>query len=473
MVVGEMAEPVDLLIVGAGPGGYVAALRAAELGREVTVVDRADGEGGTGGACLHVGCIPSKALIELADAYHRTQAMTARGLRVPGAIVDMVAFQGWKQSIIDTLAGGVDGLLERHRITRITGDLRFTRPDRAAVATVDGSSRFLEFSQAIVATGSRPAALSVLPVDGERIITSSGALALDTVPSCAAVIGAGYIGLELGTALAKLGATVTVVEACDRILPAVDEPLTRPVARNLDKLGVNVLLSSQAVGTDDRHLIIKRPGGEQRVPAEKVIVAVGRQPNTDQTGLDRLGVTVDSAGLVPVDERRLVTSRIAAIGDITSGPALAHKASAEACVAAEALCGRPTAFDPMAIPAVIFTDPEIATVGLTEAEARHAGLDVAVRSSGAAANGRAATLGAGDGFTRLVVDRGTDRVVGAQIVGPHASELIAEAALAIEMMASPTDLFTTIHPHPTLGEGLHAAAEAVLRAAPTSQGSQK
>lgn len=462
MVVGEMPEPADLLVVGAGPGGYVAALRAAELGRDVTLVDRYGSEGGTGGACLHVGCIPSKALIQLADSVHDVKSMKQAGLRVSGTRVDMEVFQQWKKSIIDGLAEGVDGLLRRHRVKRVAGTARFIRPDRIAVEGNDGTSKFIEFSQAIIATGSRPASLPSIPHDGQRVLTSTSALSLDHVPDSVAVIGAGYIGLEIGTALAKLGSAVTVVEAADRILPGMDTALAKPVARRLAELGVTVVLSTLAFDVDDRHLLVKTPEGEMSIPAAKVIVAIGRVPNTDDIGLDRLGVRLDDQGLITVDHQRLANGTIAAIGDVIAGPALAHKASAEARVAAEALCGLPTSFDPMVIPAVVFTDPEIATVGVTEAEARSAGIDVVTSTSSSAANGRAATLGRGQGFTRLVLDRTSDRIIGAQIVGPHASELIAEAALAIEVTASPADLAGTIHPHPTLSEGLHAAADSLL-----------
>jgi dihydrolipoamide dehydrogenase len=464
MVVGEMAEPVDLLVVGAGPGGYVAALRAAELGRQVTLVDRAGPEGGTGGACLHVGCIPSKALIVLADTYHRAAHGAVGGLLVEKATVDLAEFQTWKSSIIDALAAGVDGLLKRHGVQRITGHLRFTRPHQAAVSAAEGTGKFLEFGQAIVATGSRPATLPGLPVDGDFVIDSTGALALDHIPPTIAIVGAGYIGLEIGTALAKLGSKVTVVEARERILPDFDESLASPVSRTLTRLGVTVLTGRMAVKADAGQLLVKGPDGEQRIPAAKVIVAVGRQPNTDQLGLGSLGVAVGSDGLIPVDERRLAASYVAAIGDITAGPALAHKASGEARVAAEALCGQASGFDPMSIPVAVFTDPEIATTGLAEVQARNAGADVAVRSVPTGANGRAATLGGGEGFTRLIVDRATERVLGVQIVGHHASELIAEATLAIEMTATATDLLATIHPHPTLSEGLASAAEALIRA---------
>jgi dihydrolipoamide dehydrogenase len=467
MVVGEVPEPVDLLVVGAGPGGYVAAARAAELGREVVLVEREGEEGGPGGACLRVGCIPSKALIELAHAYETTRTGARAGLRVNGAEVDLATFQGWRREIVEKLGGGVGGLLERHGVRYVAGELTFSRPDRAAVALADGNSSFLEFKQAIVATGSRPFVPAALPVDGERVLTSTGALALEEVPATMAIVGGGYIGLEIGTAFAKLGAQVTIVEALDRVLPTIAPVLVRPVLRSLERLGVELRLGALATGIDEGRLVISVDDAEERIEAERVVVAIGRRPNTDGLGLEAAGLRLDDAGLVEVDEQRLATPTIAAIGDVTAGPALAHKASAEAVVAAEALCGLPSAFEPLAIPAIVFTDPEIASVGMTFEEAKEAGLDAAQAKGSLAANGRAATLDAGDGFTQVVVDRATDRIVGVHMVGPHASELIAAGALATEMIASPADVLGTIHPHPTLSEGLHAAAEQLVDRAPT------
>jgi dihydrolipoamide dehydrogenase len=461
MVVGELAESADLLVLGAGPGGYVAAIRAAQLGRQVTLVDDA-GPDGLGGVCLQVGCIPSKALIELAATADRVRGMEAMGLAVDGAEVSLGRFQAWRDELCLGLARSVGRLLAAGDVTLVHGRARFNRADRVAVRTVDGGARFFEFEQAIVATGSRSIELPGLPFEGERVLDSTAALALTGVPASVAVVGAGYIGLELGTALAKLGAHVTIVEALDRVLPTVDVALTRPVVRRLQELGVDLRLSTTAERLDGPSLVVRDGEGEHAVPAQRVVVAVGRVPNTDDLGLDAAGVPVGPDGLIPVGADRRATARIAAIGDVVGGPALAHKASAEAAVAAEALSGRPAAFEPAAIPAVIFTDPEIGTVGLTEADAREAGMDVRTATFPLAASGRAATLGAADGFTRLVVDAGTDRVVGVHVVGPHASELVAGATLAVELMASPEDLAGTIHPHPTLSESLHEAAELVL-----------
>ena len=461
MVVGEFAEPADLLVLGGGPGGYVAAIRAAQLGRSVTLVERL-GPTGLGGACLHVGCIPSKALIELAGAAHRTAELEPAGLDTGAVGVSLERFQGWRDDLCSGLARGVADLLAAGGTRVVHGEARFNRPDRVAVRTPQGGVRFLEFEHAVIATGSRPIELPGLPFDGERVLDSTAALGLRDLPASVAVVGAGYIGLELGTALAKLGARVSVVEALDRVLPTVERSLTAPVLRRLRALGVAVHLGTTAERLDGDALVVRGPGGEARVEAERVVVAVGRVPNTDELGLAAAGVPVGEDGLIRVGPDRRATDRVAAVGDVVAGPALAHKASAEAAVAVEALSGLPAAFDPAAIPAVVFTDPEVATVGLSEAEARAAGLDPRVATFPLTASGRAGTLGAREGFTRLVVDARTDRVVGVHVVGPHASELAAGGALAVELMASPGDVAGTIHPHPTISEGLHEAAELVL-----------
>ncbi|WP_454197313.1 dihydrolipoyl dehydrogenase [Nocardia sp. Marseille-Q1738] len=464
MVVGEIPVGVDLLVVGAGPGGYAAALRAAQLGREVTLVD-ADGEDGVGGVCLRVGCIPSKALIELADTRHRAARFATAGLpglTTAGLTVDLAAFQQHKTRIVRDLTDGIRGLLRTAGVRIIGGRLRFTRPDQAVVETTSGQAMFLQFQDVIIATGSRPIAVSGLPYDGATILDSTGALALDAVPGTVAVVGAGYVGIELGTALAKLGARVTIVEQADRLLPGLDKTLARPVRRGLAELGVELLTSVRAQGYSDGVLSVRRGDEQLDIKADKVIVAVGRRPNTDDLGLDRLGVTVRADGLLDVGPDRLLRAHVAAIGDITPGPALAHKAYAESAVAAEALSGRRVAFDPAGIPAVVFSDPELGTVGLTGEQARADGIDISVTTVPLAANGRAATLGAAHGHVTLVVERPSGLLMGVHVAGPHASEVIAEATLAIEMGSTAVDLAETIHAHPTIAEHLEEAARAAL-----------
>lgn len=457
MVVGEIAERTDLLVVGGGPGGYAAALRAAGLGREVTLVERG-GAAGLGGACLHVGCIPSKALIELAGGLDRARTLGAAGLVLDGARADLARFQAFKRELTERLAGGVAALLERAGVRVLGGEARFSRRDRVAVQTPGDQVRFLEFEHAILATGSRPAPLEALPFDRERVLSSTDVLALETLPDSMAVVGAGYIGVELGTALAKFGVRVTLIEAQDTILPQLDGRLVRPVAARLEALGVEVRTGSAVERLDGEELVL---AGGARVPAAAVLVAAGRRPNTDGIGLERAGIPVGADGLVEVGADRRATPGVAAIGDIVPGPALAHRAGAEAAIAVDSLCGRAPDLDALLVPQVVFSDPEIATVGLTEAEARAAGLDAAGAAVPLAASGRAGTLGERDGHMRVVVDRATDRIVGVHMVGPHASELIGEGVLAIEMIAAPGDLALVVHPHPTLSELFGEAARAV------------
>ncbi|MGH8908385.1 MAG: dihydrolipoyl dehydrogenase family protein [Egibacteraceae bacterium] len=453
MVVGEVPEGLDLLVVGAGPGGYTAALRAARLGRQVTLVD-GDGAAGVGGVCLRTGCIPSKALIEMADTVHRAKAWAPMGH------VDLTRFQAFKAQIVRRLGDAVRRQLDEAGVRILQGRFCFTRPGQGAVQRDDGGpSGFVEFQDVILATGSRAVPLEALRQDGEHVMDSAEALALAALPSSAAVIGGGYVGVELGTAFAKLGTKVTIVEAMDRLLPRMPAAVAQPVQRRLAALGAQVLLGAQASDFDGTRLKVETAHGFAEVEAAVVIVAVGRRPNTDNLGLELIGVRPGPGGRLEVARDRRLAPHVAAIGDLTPGPALAHKATAEAEVAADALCGRPAVFDPAAIPAVVFGDPEVATAGLSAEDARAAGITVRIVAVPLAVSGRAATMGAGEeGFARLVVDTDADAIVGAQIVGPHASELISEAVLAIEMAASPADLAATIHPHPTLSELLADAA---------------
>lgn len=461
MVVGEIAEPVDLLVVGGGPGGYAAAKRAAELGREVMLVD-AGGAAGLGGTCLHVGCIPSKALIELGAVAARVSEFADRGLTADRLAVDLGAFQTHKAAMVRRLAAGMAGVLKRHSVAVVEGEVRFNKRDRAAIRTPDGNVKFVEFRDVILATGSRSYELPNIPCDGDHVLDSSAALALDHLPRKLAIIGGGYIGLELGTAFANLGAKVTIIEALDRVLPTVEKALTAPVIRALKRKGVVLMLNSKAVEVSGSELVVSTDGELTRIDADKIVVAVGRVPRTEDLGLRELQVTPDRTGHLSVDSRMIVREHVAAIGDLVAGPALAHKATAEGGVAAEALCGVPTEFDAMAIPAVVFTDPEIASVGLSVADAKLAGMEVASARFPYTASGRAATLDQTGGFAEIVVDTSVDRVVGLHLVGPHVSELAAEGALAIETMATASDIFGTIHPHPTISEGVQEAAASLL-----------
>lgn len=460
MVVGEIPEAVDLLVVGGGPGGYVAAIRAAQLGRDVVLVERG-GDAGVGGVCLNVGCIPSKALIEVAHTAHTITSTAHTGLQASGS-VDLPTWQSWRTKVVDNLTGGVRSLLRGAGVCIVAGELRFTRPNQAIVETTEGTPRFYEFTDVVIATGSRPTELSALPHDGIRILNSTDLLALNTIPTSLVIVGAGYIGLELGTAMAKLGSEVTIVEATDRILPTMDASLAKPVRARLHQLGVTVLTSALAEDHDTNTVRVRVGKNVRHITADAVLVAVGRTPNTDELGLDRLGVFPNSQGLIAVESDRRVSRHVAAIGDITNGPALAHKASAEAIIAVEALCGHRVAFQPQAIPAVVFTDPEIASTGLSEAEARDADIVPLIATFPLIASGRARTLDATSGHLQLIADASTHAVVGVHAVGPHASDLISEGTLAIEMGASLEDVAGVIHPHPTLSEQYPEAAHAAL-----------
>lgn len=463
MVVGQVAESRDLVVVGGGPGGYSAALRGAQLGRKVTLVDR-DGQDGVGGVCLRVGCIPSKALIEVAEAAHRAGTWSDAGIDADAVTVDLPRFQKWKDERIAKLTGGVQGLLRQAGVDVVQGDFRLTRQDQGVIRlSEDAPPMFFEFRDVILATGSRPVQIPGLPVDGEKVLDSADVLALDHLPQAVVVVGGGYIGIELGTALAKIGARVVIVEALDRLLPAMDPLFARVVNRRLTELGVDVRVGTRVQRFAEGTVELDDGGKTVPVHADAVVVAVGRAPNTEDLGLEQVGLRPVEGGLLAVAADRRLTPHVAAIGDITPGPALAHKATAEAEVAASALCGERAAFDPAAIPAAVFGDPELATVGHTASEAEAAGMDVGVGRFPLAASGRAATIaGDAEGLYQLVIDRSVDAVVGAQIISPHASELIGEAALAIEMAASPEDLAATIHPHPTFSEMLPEAAGVAL-----------
>lgn len=456
MVVGEIATPVDVLVIGGGPGGYTAAARAAELGKEVVLVE----DGQLGGVCLNVGCIPSKALITVADQHERARSFAERGLPAADGVVDLAATQRWKQEVVDRLVGGVRSLLGSVEV--VDGYARLLDDRRVSVESGDQVNHY-RFDACILATGSRPVELTDLPVDGERVLDSTGALALDEVPATMAVVGGGYIGLELGTAYAKLGSSVTIVEALDRIGTGFDPELVRVVEGRFEALGVSVLTGARARGLGEQGLEVSTADGELTVPADRVLVAVGRAPNTDGLQLENAGIELGEGGRIPVDEQgRTSSSRIFAIGDLVDGPALAHKASAEGRVAAEAVAGLPSAAD-ATVPLIAFTDPELASVGLTEEAARELGHEVMVGKARFAASGRAQTLGATEGVVKLVVDREDEVVLGVHLAGPDASDLISEGAVLVECALRLEDVLGTIHPHPTLGESLHDAAVAAAR----------
>ncbi|MBT3245251.1 MAG: dihydrolipoyl dehydrogenase [Actinobacteria bacterium] len=451
MVVGEIAEAVDLLVIGGGPGGYAAALHAARLGRRVTLVER----GELGGTCLNVGCIPSKALIEVAEAMVAPDRVAAWGVTTTASL-DMSAVQAHLRSVVDKLTGGVRHLLDAAGVVVLAGEARFVKPNRVVVEH-GASVEHLDFRHAIVATGSRPVDLVDIPPDGTRVVGSADLLSTESLPEELVLVGGGYVGVELGCAFAKLGSRVTIVEAETSILPGFDDRITRTVTRGLRNLGVGICCSSTAVGIEEAGLVISGPDGSVVLPADRVAVVVGRRPNSDLIGLVEVGATVDDRGLVVVDSGRRATESVFAIGDLTAGPALAHKATAEAEVAADVACGRANAFDPTCIPLIVFSDPQVMVVGMTEADASGSGIAATSYRFPLAASGRAATLGMTDGFVTVVAD-GDGTVIGVQAVGAHVAELAGEAALAVETAATVEDMAGTIHAHPTLGEAIAEAA---------------
>jgi dihydrolipoyl dehydrogenase len=436
VVAGEIPRPVDVLVIGGGPGGYTAAARAAELGREVVLVER----NALGGVCLNVGCIPSKALITVAHDLARSR----RAGLVGDAVVDLPAVQAWKQKVVERQVGGVERLLANVEI--VEGTARFVDRKRVAVEDAEHVSHF-RFEHAIIASGSRPVELDGLPYDGERTIDSTASLALTELPTRLAVVGGGYIGLELGTAYAKLGSDVVVVEAMDHLLDGFDAELVAVVERRLTELGVRVALSTPA-----------RLDLAELREADRILVAVGRRPNTDDLQLEDAGLAPRPDGRLDVDEQmRTANPAIFAIGDVVPGPALAHKAAAEGRVAVEVVAGLPVAFDQV-VPLIAFTDPELASVGLIEAEVP----DAIVGRARFAASGRALTLDDAEGLVKVVADR-VGTIVGVHIAGPSASDLIGEGLLAVEMAAHLDDVTRSVHPHPTLAEAFADAAFAARR----------
>jgi len=449
-------------VVGGGPGGYAAAFLAADLGLDVTLVDR---ESNPGGVCLYRGCIPSKALLHVAALVNEASHAERWGVRFGEPSIDLDRLRAWKGEVVDKNTGGLGQLARQRGVRFVQGDAAFAGATALEVKSGKGEVERLEFDSAIVATGSRPATIPGLPADSPLVLDSTSALDLPDVPGRLLVIGGGYIGLELGTVYAALGSRVSVVEMTAGLLPGADRDLVRILAREVGKRFEEILLSTKVVGVAEEGgglaVTMESEGGEPATKQyDRVLVAVGRKPNSDVPGLDRTRVVVDAKGFIEVDvQRRTAEATIFAIGDVAGEPMLAHKASHEGRVAAETIAGHKVAFEPRAIPGVVFTDPEVAWCGLTEAEAEREGTAVAVARFPWGASGRAGTLDRTDGVTKLVLDPGTERILGVGIVGPGAGELIAEGVLAIEMGAVASDLAMTIHPHPTLSETLMEAAE--------------
>jgi dihydrolipoamide dehydrogenase len=453
----EAAPPgghdAQVIVLGSGPGGYTAAFRAADLGLKTVLIERYEK---LGGVCLNVGCIPSKALLHAARVIAEADEMAAHGIEFGKPSVDIDALRSWKQSVVDKLTGGLDGLARQRKVEVIHGVGKFTGPNSIAVG-----DRTVTFDHCIIAAGSQSASLPDLP-DDERIVDSTGALEMPELPKRLLVIGGGIIGLEMATVYDALGSRVTVVELLDQLIPGCDPDLVRPLQKRISERYDAIHLGTRvgAIKAQKSGLKVEIEGVGAQV-FDGVLVAVGRRPNGHAIGADAAGVTVDDRGFIPVDAQlRTNVPWIHAIGDIVGGPMLAHKASHEGKVAAEAIAGRPgAAFDPRAIPSVAYTDPEVAWMGLTETEAKTGGMEYEKAVFPWSASGRALGLGRDDGFTKLLIDPGSRRVLGAGIVGVNAGDLIAETVLAIEMGADAEDIGATIHPHPTLSETVMLAAE--------------
>jgi dihydrolipoamide dehydrogenase len=462
MVIGDFKEQVDVVVVGGGPGGYAAAFHAADLGLDVALVEE---EPRLGGTCLLRGCIPSKAMITAAEKFHEITSLEKMGITVPGKpSLDIKKLAGWRDNILKELTTGLDGLVKARNIRRFEGRGYLSGPNELKIAA-SGSSLKIQFKRAILALGSRV----FLPkpfVRSERVITSDEATNIDYLPSSVLLVGGGYIGMELGGCLAALGTKVTVVEMLDHLLPGTEADLARVVKKKMEGLGVQFILESKVTevvpGKDSVKVTIQAKDGKATTTEfDRVLVCVGRSPNTEDFGLETQGIKVEK-GFIQVNEQcQTSVPHIYAIGDCTGQPMLAHRAHRMGSVAAEVLAGKKAAFDNRTIPAVIFTDPEIAYCGLSEEDAKAAGYEVLVGKMSFAASGRAKSMNAQEGFVKVIAEKGTDVVLGVRMVGPHVSELLATATLAVENGLTVEDITATIHAHPTLAETFLEATEAV------------
>ncbi|MBK6672111.1 MAG: dihydrolipoyl dehydrogenase [Proteobacteria bacterium] len=454
---------VPLLVLGGGPGGYTAAFRAADLGMQVVVIERWET---LGGVCLNVGCIPSKALLHAAKVIDEARAMSGHGVSFGAPAIDLDKLRDWKNSVIRKLTGGLGGLAKTRKVDVVRGVGRFVGSRVVEVTGVDGSTSLIGFEQCIIAAGSEPVKLPFIPED-PRIIDSTGALELKGVPRRMLVIGGGIIGLEMACVYEALGAKVSVVELGDQLMPGADLDLVKPLEKRLKARYEKIMLGTKSTKVEALpegiRVTFETKSGETSTDVyDRVLVAVGRVPNGRLLNAEAAGVTVNDRGFIPVDKQmRTDVPGIFAIGDIVGQPMLAHKATHEAKVAAEVAAGHKAFFDARAIPSVAYTDPEVAWVGVTEGQAKREGLEIRKAAFPWAASGRSLSIGRDEGFTKLIVDARTSRVIGGGIVGPNASELIAEVGLAIEMGADTADVGLTIHPHPTLSESVGMTAEAL------------
>ncbi len=454
----------ELVVIGGGPGGYPAAFYAADLGMDVTLIDL---EANPGGVCLYRGCIPSKALLHAASVLGEAKHAAEIGITFGEASLDVDKLRSWKQSVVYKLTGGLGQLAKGRKVRYVQGRARFVDGSTLAIEKSDGTSEQMSFKTALLATGSRPAQIPISP-DSPLVMDSTGALELADIPSRMLVIGGGYIGLELGQAYAAFGAKVSVVEMLPSLMTGADADLVKPLVTKLKQQFETIMLETrvESIEATETSVTVKMQGNDGKSFSEtydRVLISVGRKPNTSDLGLENTRIQVDPQGFVVTNAQRQTDEPgVFAIGDIAGQPMLAHKATYEGKIAVEAIAGRRSVYAPAAIPAVVFTDPEIAWTGITETEARKAGVAVQISKFPWAASGRSTTLGRSDGLTKLLADPETGRILGVGITGPGAGEMIAEGTLAIEMGAVAEDLAQTIHAHPTLSETVMEAAEGIM-----------
>ena len=457
-------KKLRVAVVGGGPGGYAAAFLAADLGMQVTLIDP---EANPGGVCLYRGCIPSKALLHVAKLIEESQQAKNWGIEFPRPNIDLARLRTWKEGVVKKLTGGLGQLSKQRKVEYIQGRAAFENSTTLRISKTDGSETTLSFDRIIIATGSRPAIIPKFKLDTPRVMDSTGGLNLEDIPGSLLVIGGGYIGLELGSVYAALGTRVTVVEMLPGLLPGADRDLVVPLHKRLEKMFETILLNTTVASLKEEGAGVRASFEGANVKDEnrekvfdRVLVSVGRKPNSEFPGLDKTQVQVNARGFIEVNKQlQTADPNIYAIGDVVGEPMLAHKASHEGRVAVEAIAGHKVAFEPNAIPAVVFTDPEVAWCGLTETQAEKENREIKVAKFPWGASGRAITIDRPDGMTKLIIDPQTERVLGVGIVGAGAGEMIAEGVLAIEMTALASDIAMTIHPHPTLSETVMESAE--------------
>jgi dihydrolipoamide dehydrogenase len=449
----------EAVVIGAGPGGYVAAIRLAQLNKKVVLVDN----GKLGGVCLNYGCIPSKAMISASGLFDKIKKSSEMGIKADNVTLDFTKMQEWKDKIVSKLNKGVEFLCKKNNVVLVNGTAFFENSNRLKITNGKNVS-YIEFDNAVIAAGSKPVEIPGFKFDGKKIISSRDALSLKEIPEKLVVIGGGYIGLELGTVYAKLGSKVHIVEMTDQILPGFDKSIINILYKNFEKINTEIHLNAKADKIEGGKVIVNsKEKGKISLDFDKVLVAVGRKPNIKNLGLENTKVKVDVKGFISVDKYlKTGDGNIYAIGDVSTGLMLAHKASRQGKLVAEIISGKKESYENVVVPAVVFTDPEIATVGLSEDEAEDRGIKVKIGKFPFSVSSRAMTRNETGGFTKIIADEKNNRILGVQVIGGEASDLISEAALAIKMKATLDDLASTIHPHPTLSESLMEAAEATM-----------